>query len=104
MEEQKSELEKPQIEKPAFNHKMVEKALYKRAKGFSYYEITKEPDEENPEKEKIVKKQKKTVIPDVSACIFWLKNRLPDKWRDPKDIESDKVTLKDFLEHYDENK
>ncbi|MFI5144148.1 MAG: hypothetical protein ACHQJ4_01005 [Ignavibacteria bacterium] len=82
-----------------FNHNEIEKALFDRAKGFEYYEIIFEPGE-NEEEERIIKRTKKTVIPDVTACIFWLKNKLPDKWKDPKDIEEDKQSLKDFLEHY----
>jgi hypothetical protein len=84
---------------PEFNHTEIEKALFDRAKGYEYYEIILEPGEDGDE-ERIIKRTKKTAIPDVTACIFWLKNRLPDKWRDPKDIENEKVSLKDFLEHY----
>jgi len=29
-----------------------------------------------------VKRVKKHVAPDVTACIFWLKNRRPAEWRD----------------------
>ncbi len=25
--------------------------------------------------------------PDTAACIFWLKNRQPDKWKDKQDLE-----------------
>ena len=32
----------------------------------------------------------KMVIPDVTAQIFWLKNRRPDRWRDkPQEVEAD---------------
>jgi len=82
-----------------FNHNLVEKALFRRAKGFQYYETTITPGKDKEDEDK-TKKVKKTVIPDVSACIFWLKNRLPDKWRDPKDIDNETRSLKDFLEHY----
>jgi hypothetical protein len=30
---------------------------------------------------------RKHVSPDVTACIFWLRNRQPDKWRDRKQRE-----------------
>lgn len=85
-----------------FNHNLVEKALFRRAKGFHYYETTITPGKDNEDDKK--KKVKKTVIPDVTACIFWLKNRFPDKWRDPKDIDNETRSLKDFLEHYYEEK
>jgi len=29
------------------------------------------------------------VSPDVTACIFWLKNRKPSEWRDVQNIETD---------------
>ena len=35
----------------------------------------------------VTKKVKKQIAPDVTAQIFWLKNRRPDKWRDRKDFE-----------------
>jgi hypothetical protein len=82
-----------------YDHNEIEEALFKRAKGFEYSECIIETDEET-EEEKVVKRTKKTAIPDVTACIFWLKNRLPDKWKDPKDIDNEKQSLKDFLEHY----
>lgn len=30
---------------------------------------------------------KKEVVPDVTAQIFWLKNRKPEKWRDKPEYE-----------------
>ncbi|NLY80102.1 MAG: transposase [Lysinibacillus sp.] len=35
----------------------------------------------------LVEEKTKEVVPDVTAQIFWLKNRRPDKWRDKQDIE-----------------
>lgn len=35
--------------------------------------------------------------PDITAAIFWLKNRQPDKWRDKKEVETN-VKLGDELE------
>lgn len=71
----------------------VENALLKRALGYEYDEVVEEveripigkPDEngERPMIEKVKTKTKRvTVLPDVTAQIFWLKNRRPDKWRD----------------------
>lgn len=57
---------------------MVENALLKRALGYSYVEVTiKESDMGNE-----AKRVTKEVLPDVTAQIFWLKNRRPDLWRD----------------------
>lgn len=56
----------------------VENALYKRAVGYQYQEKTVE-ESENGTKVKFVTKE---MPPDVTAQIFWLKNRQPDLWRD----------------------
>lgn len=58
----------------------VENSLLKRALGYKYDEVTYEHGEET-------KRVTKEVQPDVTAQIFWLKNRRPDKWRDKKDVE-----------------
>ncbi len=58
----------------------VENALLKRALGYEYDEITYENGEE-------VKRVTKQVAPDITAQIFWLKNRKPQQRRDTKDIE-----------------
>ena len=42
--------------------------------------------------------------PDTTACIFWLKNRQRDKWRDRQDIEQNlRVTSADALKELDES-
>lgn len=73
----------------------VENALCKRAKGYRYKEIIKElvKNEETGEKElTVVREVEKEMPPDVTAAIFWLKNRKPDVWRDRKNelVNSDK--------------
>lgn len=35
--------------------------------------------------------------PDTTACIFWLKNRQPDKWRDKTEVATDSVSMADLL-------
>lgn len=61
----------------------VENALLKRALGYEYVE-TKTKTEDGIITE--VTTTTKQVIPDVTAQIFWLKNRKPDVWRDkPED-------------------
>ena len=57
----------------------VENALLKRALG---YEVTEYIVDESGKK-KAVKKQ---IAPDVTAIIFWLKNRRPREWRDKRDV------------------
>ena len=57
----------------------VENALLKRALGYEYMEERIEVSEKDGRK---VIQTTKTVLPDTTAQIFWLKNRRPDKWRD----------------------
>lgn len=69
----------------------VENALLKRAVGYTYDEVTKEAVTNPKTGETIMvetKRVTKEVQPDVTAQIFWLKNRRPDKWRDKKDIDA----------------
>ena len=65
--------------------RQVENSLLKRALGYEYTETTREavkdPESGNIEM-RVTKEVTKTVIPDTTAQIFWLKNRKPDKWRD----------------------
>ena len=60
----------------------VESALYKRAIGYEYTETSKEV---GPDGVKI-KTTTKQVAPDVTAQIYWLNNRRPDRWRNKQDI------------------
>ena len=75
---------------------MVENALFRRAVGYKYTEITKE--RRNGELE-VTKEIVKEVSPDTTAQIFWLKNRLPGMWRDRKEMlnENKDVTVEEFL-------
>ena len=64
---------------------IVENALYKRAIGYSYDEVTQERRKTADGKgyEMVVTKViTKFVVPDTTAQIYWLKNRKPDMWRD----------------------
>lgn len=81
--------------------RQVENALLKRALGYRYEEITKEEKPVFDEAGNAVlddngnltfamqpiKIVVKEVQPDVTAQIFWLKNRKPAEWRDKKETE-----------------
>jgi transcriptional regulator with XRE-family HTH domain len=58
----------------------VENSLYKRATG--YFEVVekREKREHGVVVESVI--ITKQIPPDVTAMIFWLKNRKPDVWRD----------------------
>ena len=66
----------------------VENSLLKRALGYEYEEVKQiiEKDGNGKERKKI-EKTNKTVLPDVTAMIFWLKNRKPKEWRDKQEYE-----------------
>lgn len=61
----------------------VENALLKRALGYEYEETKIEDDGYEQKVTKIIKQ----VAPDVTAQIFWLKNRKPTEWRDKQEID-----------------
>lgn len=44
----------------------------------------------------VTKEVTKTVVPDTTAQIFWLKNRKPEEWRDKKDVEHSGVVNNPF--------
>lgn len=68
----------------------VENALLKRAMGYKYDEITREPVTDPDTGKDVLAVSKvitKQVAPDVTAQIFWLKNRKPGEWRDKRETE-----------------
>lgn len=77
----------------------VENALFRRALGYSYEEIIRETvasDKNNSgasARERVITRTvSKHVAPDVTAQIFWLKNRKPEEWRNnPKDHTLEKT-------------
>ena len=62
----------------------VENKLLKRAMGYSIKEVYTTTDVNG---KKSTKETIKEIPPDVTAQIFWLKNRRKDKWRDRWDQE-----------------
>lgn len=89
----------------------VENALYKRAIGYKYDEVTKELVTAKDKygdpvidmngammKElKVTKIVTKEVQPDVGAQQFWLKNRNSKDWREKQEIESTNINLNEDL-------
>ncbi|UEL47346.1 transposase [Terrisporobacter hibernicus] len=76
----------------------VESALIKRALGYEYEEEIKEivvNEETGVAELRVVKTVKKKIAPDVTAQIFWLKNRKPEEWKnDPHKVKIDLELLK----------
>lgn len=65
----------------------VENSLLQRATGYQYEEDVYEPDEDG--NLVVVKRVLKSQAPDVTAQIFWLKNRNPSEWRDKVEIQNE---------------
>lgn len=61
----------------------VKKSLFQRATGYAH------PEERTFVIDGIVETHEVTKHhpPDTTACIFWLKNRDPENWRDKVDLE-----------------
>lgn len=67
----------------------VENALLKRALGYEYTETMTEESEDGYK----VRKTRKFIPPDVTAQIFWLKNRRAEVWREKQIVEVSEETL-----------
>ena len=70
----------------------VENALYKRATGYDYEEVTRE---EGP-KGVTVRYVTKHVPPSEVAAFFWLKNRKPHGWKDRKEAQEIELQAKEL--------
>lgn len=80
----------------------VENALLKRAIGYEYEETMIEyGPAPKGKKAKVMKVRKitKQVAADVTADIFWLKNRKPEKWREKKevDVKIKEMSIKEMM-------
>lgn len=105
--------------KDEFDSRVVEQSLLKRAAGYSYVETTRELQDSDSDSTVVdedegseipiqtlvvTKKVTKHMAPDVTAQIFWLKNRQPQRWSDKKEIDhriedvSKPLTLKEMKE------
>lgn len=86
--------------------RIVENSLFKRAVGYDYEEVTKErrknPDTDEYE-EVVTKRVLKHVAPDVTAQIYWLKNRKPDVWREKQVAETNNEALEAMYAQLDIN-
>lgn len=72
---------------------VIAESLYGRAKGYTHKEVKLASHEGVFSDEKIVDKH---YPPDTTACIFWLKNRQKEHWRDKHEVDHkiNEITLK----------
>lgn len=68
-----------------FVDSLVEDSLLKRALGYEYEETKMVATQDG--KTRRVEKTTRGIVPDVTAQIFWLKNRQPGRWRDKQEVE-----------------
>lgn len=64
-------------------------SLFSRALGYEFDEVVTEDiiDKDGKVVDDISRKTtRKKILPDVTACIFWLKNRQPLLWRDRREL------------------
>lgn len=76
----------------------VERSLFARANGYEHDET----DIRVIENRLVMTPIRKIYPPDTTACIFWLKNRRSDLWRDKQEVENTgtlQVTLMAKDEH-----
>lgn len=73
----------------------VERSLFERAKGYSHKETKLFCHEGMIVSEEVTKHY----APDTTACIFWLKNRKPQIWRDRHEVAqtNTNMTVEEFL-------
>lgn len=73
----------------------VEQSLYRRALGYSHDAVKITVNSAGEEK---ITPYVERYPPDTTACIFWLKNRRKDTWRDKHDVEhTGKLTLEQLI-------
>jgi hypothetical protein len=73
----------------------VERSLYHRAVGYSYdaVKIFMPGGKGKP----VIVPYREHMPPDTVACIFWLKNRRREEWRDKQEVEhSGSLQIKDL--------
>lgn len=67
----------------------IERSLFERAQGYEHDEDHVVYEDGRPK----TYTAKKRYPPDVTACIFWLKNRRPDVWREKSEVDNNlKIT------------
>jgi hypothetical protein len=71
----------------------VERSLFTRALGYLHDDV----DIRVVDHKVVMTPIRKYYPPDTTACIFWLKNRKPDLWREKRDDNVAPENLDEFL-------
>ncbi len=79
----------------------VEYSLFQRACGIEVTDTEELITEVDGVIKKSIKRIKRHIPPDTTAQIFWLKNRMPARWRDVHKIEGEVgITMASFAAQY----
>ena len=73
-----------------FADSQVEMSLYQRAIGYKVKKkrtVIQASGDDGVQKPARIEIYEEDVPPDVTACIFWLKNRDPEHWKDKHDVD-----------------
>lgn len=84
----------------------VAQSLYQRAKGYYHAEdkiFNGGFDEDGSQREPVVVPTVKHYPPDTTACIFWLKNRKPEAWRDKQEIDQNQNITVEVVQYGEDN-
>lgn len=73
----------------------VERSLFQRATG---YERDAVKVFMNKDGDPVYAPYREDVQPDTTACIFWLKNRQPDKWRDKTEVDVNEISIAERMQ------
>ena len=74
----------------AIPNEQVEASLFKNTQGYfveEEYHERKFNDSTGEFELVLARKTKKYIPPNITAIIFWLKNRMPERWRDRQEVE-----------------
>lgn len=71
----------------------VGRSLFQRACGFEHDAVKIMQNDGQP----VIVPYREYVIPDTTACIFWLKNRQPKEWRDVQEHKHTGLTLEELV-------
>lgn len=78
----------------------VERSLYQRATGYTFDAVKIFPPKGDGAP--VIVPYREHVPPDTTACIFWLKNRRHQQWRDVHKVEHGQVGEFDAVDNADD--
>lgn len=84
------DFERGRMPKDGDADRLVERALFLAATGYTYIEERVETGEKTGEK---ITRTRKQVAPSVSAIAMWLSHRMPERWGDGAGLQAENNLL-----------